>query len=274
VSALPSGDVEAIRPEMTPLPFRLLGLRRLCGLVGLVVTVVGAASVTKPDGVLFVVVGVGLLALYGWMRAAASRARLRDIDAARQLAGRFQAGQWLVPIPPVVLAAVGIQLEAGENCFIDGADVEVLQWYGDPVVLTRRFFFVWGSPLAWMVSILAMFGFWQHNRKKAKKAAPRWREPERAQLWVTDRRFLLHGRTGNQSWVQIRWPSIRQSSLDKDGVVLLLDEHEHRPMKIRTRAPAWLFVLYRFASTHQVFLPRSPWWHRAQAAGGPRPLGP
>ncbi|HVA09181.1 MAG TPA: hypothetical protein VNG12_20800, partial [Acidimicrobiales bacterium] len=99
-------------------------------------------------------------------------------------------------------------------------------------------------------------------------------DPERAQLWVTDRRFLLHGRTGNQSWVQIRWESIHQSFLDKDGVVLRLDEHEHLPMKIRTRAPAWLFVVYRFASSRQVFVPRSPWWHRAQAIGGSLRLGP
>ena len=254
---------DAVMPEMKPQPFALLRVRRICGWVGVVVAVVGAASVAKPDGVLFVVIGVGLLAVYAWMRVTASQARLRDLAVGRRLAESLQAQQWPAPVQPEALNAAGMRLEPGEVCLVDGADVELMQWYGDPVVLTRRFFFLWGSPLAWMVSILGMFGSWQHNRKKSKKAAPRWRDPERAQLWVTDRRFLLHGRTGNQSWVQIRWGSVRQSLLDGDGVVLLLDEWEHLPMKIRTAAPAWLFVLYRFASARQVFLPRLPWWHRA-----------
>jgi len=261
------GQVPTMIPQHIKLaPVWTIRATRLCAQIGLVVLVVGAGSINRPDGVLFVLIGAGLLAIYAWMRVRSSQVHRQDVDAGRYLADSLRSGNRPSPVVPEALGAAGVRLEPGETCFVDGAKVEIMQWYGDPVVLTRRFFFVWGSPLAWTFSILAIFGSWQHNRKKAKKAAPRWRDPEDAQLWVTDRRFLLHGRSGNQSWVQIRWQSIHQALLDKDGVVLLLDENEHRPMKIRTGTAAWIFVLYQFASRRQIFLPQRHRWSRALAS--------
>lgn len=163
-------------------------------------------------------------------------------------------------VQPTSLTEAGNQLEPGEPCYLDGATIEVVEWYGDPVLLTRRTTLILGSPVAWMFSAIFTYISWSRNRRKAKKAQPRWRDPENARLWVTDRRLILLSK--QQNWVQIRWPSVRQASLDRDGLVLVLQEFESRPLKLRTEAASAILVLYRFALNRQIFVPQPVWWER------------
>lgn len=232
------------------LPFRSRRATRVAGQIGLVVLVVGAASVTKPDGVLFVLIGALLVVVYMAARFRELSARGEGRSRARQLAQDLRSGHVPAPVTPTGLSEARISLEPSESCFVAGAGVEIVQWYGDPVLLTRPMFFVWGSPLAWFATGMGLFIHSRRNRKRAKKAAPRWRDPERATLWLTDRRLLMHGGQHGDTWVQIRWPSIRHAALERDGIVMVLDEHTQRPMKIRTSAAAQLFVAYWYFS-HQ-----------------------
>jgi hypothetical protein len=181
------------------LPFWTRRVTRIVGQVGAVVLVVGAASVTKTDGVLFVLVGAALVVVYIVTRFKDAGARREGRRAARQLAANLAAGQRPMAVAPAGLSEGGVPLEPGETCVVAGAPVEIVQWYGDPVVLTRPMFFVWGSPLAWSVTAMSFMLHARGNRKRAKKAAPRWRDPERARLWLTDRRFLLLSGRGGRS---------------------------------------------------------------------------
>jgi hypothetical protein len=86
-----------------------------------------------------------------------------------------------------------------------------------------------------------------------RKAQPRWRDPDPAHLWLTDRAFILHGKSGRQSW--LRWEyesSIQDAQLESDGIVLMLAEQPPVPVKLRLAPAAWSYVLFRFAATGQI----------------------
>jgi hypothetical protein len=224
-----------------------------------VLFVIGLASISKSSGILYLLIGAALLVAYGWLHLNLMRSRLRDVAVGQALARTLGSGGSPAPVQPRLLSESGNQLEPGEPCYLDGSTVEVVEWYGDPVVLTRRTTLLFGSPMAWMFTAILNYVWWSSNRKKAKKAQPRWRDPENGQLWVTDRRLIMRSKQGN--WSQIRWPQIRQASLDRDGLVLVLDEID-RPFKLRTEAASAILVLYRYALSGQIFTPQPLWWER------------
>lgn len=240
-----AGTSEATKNGL--LAFRMLRITRIVGQVGAVVLVVGAWSASTADGVLYILIGAAMVLVYLAARYRDRRAIHEDRVFARARARQLEHGT-LPEAVPDGLGRVGIALEPGETCHVADADVEVVHWYGDPVVLTRPVFFLWGSPLAWFATGMGFFINHRRNRKKLKRAAPRWRDPERACLWLTDRRFVLCDRRGHNR-AQVRWASIRHASLQRDGIVLLLDGQSNRPMRIRTSAAASLFVVFWY-STH------------------------
>jgi hypothetical protein len=187
--------------------------------------------------------------------------RHEDLALATQLGTSLHSDQLPSPVSTPQLAAHHQVLEPGEVCYIDGAPATLYSFYGDPTVIRRGAILAFGSPLAWGVTIIGNLMFWSHGRKEQKKAAPRWRDPEPAQLWVTDRRLVLHGLKGNQAWVQLRYENLGFPLLEKNGVVLHLPELA-TPAKIRLRAPVTVYVLCRYLSLRQIFDVKLPWWSR------------
>ncbi len=235
------------------LRFSTLRWLRWSGRIGLVCVVIGADSVTHGDA-LILVIGLVLASVYLYFRIKDLSHRRTGRQEARSLADSLRRRQMPAPIAAKAFEACGYSLEPGERCFLDGVDAEVVGWYGDPYLAQRRVFVAWGSPLAIGMSVFATTLFWRQNRKRQKKAAPRWRNPSPAQLWLTDRGFLLHGTKGERSWIRWPWTSIQQCWLERDGIALILTDNSP-PVKLRFAEASWAYVLSRFSATGQVVEP-------------------
>ncbi len=222
------------------LPFKYGRIVRKVSMSGFILVFVGFGAAASPSGVMFLLLGLALVAATTALRIHYRSLRRRDHAAARELAEALRQGRRPAPVGAVALRERGQTLESGENCYLDQHKAECLQWYGEAIARQNRLFLAWGSPLAWVLSITATLMFWSHDRKRAKAAAPAWRDPEPAHVWVTDRRFIIHGESGNRSWVQIRWEHISHMSLESDGLILVLDGFP--PMKLRMGAAAWTYV--------------------------------
>jgi hypothetical protein len=240
-------------PTMPFLAHRYLGWIRRCTVAGGLLATIGLAGAKSASGVAFLLVGLGLLVAAIAVRVHFAHSRQSDRAAAKELAEALRHGDKPPAVSPAALTAWGYQLEPGESCYLDGVPAECLSWYGDPVLIHRRVVLAWGGPLAWGISIFGTLFFWRRNRKKAKAAAPRWRDPESLRLWMTDRRFILHGETGRKSWVQIRWESINDLGVEGDGLVIVLaDAADLMPMKVRFGCAAWAQVWADHAASTQI----------------------
>jgi len=212
--------------------------------IGLLLMVGGALAMSHN--------GAGLLAVGALMAVPFIRERLdqrnanrQDLADAAELRAALASGMALQPLEPAMLTAGGQQLEPEEESFIDGSPVEVMSYYGDPLIKRRGFFLFFGGPLAWAATAVGNVWLMRSNKQLAKKASPRWRDPEAAQLWITSERLILHGLTGKRSWVQIRYQDIPQAQLEGDGIVLSLSMGPETLMKIRMPGPAWHYALIR-----------------------------
>jgi hypothetical protein len=226
------------------LPFKYGRIVRKMTISGAILVFIGIAAATSPSGVMFLLLGLALVVATTALRIHYRSLRRQDQVAARGLAETLRQGRRPTPVDAVALQERGQTLESGENCYLDQQKAECLQWYGEAIARQRRLFLACGSPLAWVLSITATLMFWSHDRKQAKAAAPAWRDPEPANVWVTDRRFIIHGESGNRSWVQIRWEHISRMWLESDGVVLILDGFP--AMKLRMGPAAWTFVAVNY----------------------------
>jgi hypothetical protein len=235
------------------LPFKYRRLVRKVTISGVILVVVGFGAAASPSGVMFLLLGLALVAATTVLRIHYRSLRRQDRAAARELARALRQGRRPTPVEPFALRQRGQTLESGENCYLDQHKAECLQWYGEAIARQNRLFLAWGSPLAWALSITATLMFWSHDRKRAKAAAPAWRDPEPAHVWVTDRRFIIHGESGNRSWVQIRWENISNIWLESDGLVLILDGFP--PMKLRMGPTAWTFVAANYFGWNRIAEP-------------------
>lgn len=241
----------------SPVPFLRFSTSRWlhwATLAGIVLVAIGADAVTRGDA-LWLIAGIVVLAISLSLRLNDLAHRRSDRRAARALAKSLRRRELPTPVAPEAFEACGYRLEPGEICFLDGIDAELLGWYGNPYLARRRIVLAWGSPLAVGLSVFATFFFWRRNRKHQKKAAPRWRNPSPAHLWLTDRGFLLHGKKQQRSWICWRWSSIRACWLQRDGIAIILDDNVP-PVKLRCGAAAWAYVLAQYAATGQVVQPR------------------
>lgn len=236
------------------LRFSTLRWLRWTGRIGLIFVVVGAEAVSNGDASILAV-GLVLVSIYLFFRINDLSHRRSGRRAACALADSLRQRQMPAPIAPKAFEASGYSLEPGEICYLDGVDAELVGWYGDPHLVQRRVFLAWGSPLAIGMSVFATTFFWRRNRKQQKKAAPRWRNPSPAHLWLTDRGFVLHGKKKDQSWIRWPWTSIRQCWLERDGIALILTD-DSPPVKLRFGEASWAYVLAQFHATGQVVDPR------------------
>lgn len=227
-----------------PYPHNVLHGRLAKGLVkgGSLLALAGMASITN-GGAGLLVVGVLLMIPFLLGRLEQSSTHHRDLADASELRASFAEGELPGPVGPLKLYEDGGHLDPGEECLIDGARVEALVFYGDPIVLRRGFFVAWGSPLAWLASIIGFVLMRDMNRKAAKKAAPQWRDPVAAHLWVTDKRLIVHGRDDPRSSTELPFEELDQMRLDGDGIVLRLRSAPDKPLKLRLAHPAWYHAL-------------------------------
>ncbi len=236
--------------------------RRILRNIGIICIALGLIS-TKSEGVagtLFLLaLGIAFLSPWALAKWQSLETRQEDLELAAQMSTGFQSERTPSPVNTPRLESHHQCLEPGESCYVDGAPATLYSFYGDPVLVQRGFFLAFGSPLAWAMTIIGNLMFWSHRRKKEKKAAARWRDPEPAQLWVTDRRFVLHALKGNQAWVQLRYDDVGFPLLEKDGIIFQLPELE-LPVKVRLRSPATVYVLFRYLSLRQIFNVELPWW--------------
>lgn len=238
-------------------------LRRVLRRVGTLFVFLAFCSLLGRDvGDFLVTLVIGLVCLAPWASARWNFTQVRrsDLAAAAALGQDLRAHQVPMAVTPRRLSSEDNHLEPGEQLYVDGVKAQFLSFYGDPVVIQSGMFLAIGSPIAWAFTIIGNLMFWSHARKKRRAAAPRWRDPEPAQVWVTDRRFIVHGLKGGQSWLQLRFGDMGPSALDRDGIILQIP-NEPLPAKLRVRAPGVIYVLYRYFATGQVFTVTSPWWY-------------
>jgi hypothetical protein len=232
---------------------------RNIGIFCLVLGALGLGSQGLSGSLVLFVLGIGFLVPWAIAKRETLEARRDDVALAAQVSSGVASAQLPVPVDTPRLAAHNQSLEPGETCYVDGAPAMLFSFYGDSTVVRRGFVFAMGSPLGWGITIIGNLMLWSRRRTALKRAAPRWRDPEPAQLWVTDRRFVIHGLTGSQAWVQLRYENVGLPSLEKDGIIFQLPEL-NTPAKLRLRAPATVYVLFRYLSLRQVFTVATPWW--------------
>ena len=246
----------AIRvPAPSSVPSGHSRLTRRLGRLGgflLAIGLLGAAAGGGPDGIFWAVVGAGMLVPLAREMAATQRAHREDLHEASLLAGALRSGRLPDAVAPTKLRAEGLELGPDETCFVDGVPVELLVFYGDPIVKREGFLVVWGSLFAWCVTAVVNYLWWTHNRAQARKAAPRWRDAEPARLWVTDRRYVIRSLAGDRAWFDLPWDLMSQVSLFKDGIGVVLDGRFNQPYKIRLANPTWHYALLRRLAYGQV----------------------
>ncbi|HUY09194.1 MAG TPA: hypothetical protein VMW80_07050 [Candidatus Dormibacteraeota bacterium] len=262
ITALVEGPVPS---DPTTKPRRVL---RRVGTLSLLLAFYSLLARDVGDFLVALVVGVVCLAPWAVARWNFTQVRRSDLASAAALGQELRAHQVPTPVTPTRLSPEDNHLEPGEQLYVDGVKAQFLSFYGDPVVIQSGMFIAIGSPIAWAFTIIGNLMFWSHARKKRKAAAPRWRDPEPAQVWVTDRRFIVHALKGGQSWLQLRYETLGPSALDRDGIVLQIP-NEPLPAKLRVRAPGVIYVLYRYFATGQVFTVTSPWWYGHLPIGAP-----
>jgi hypothetical protein len=213
-------------------------------LIGAVGSLQSDAS-AQVNAVFWGLVGVAMLVPFFREKSADRAARRLDLDATAQLVDGLRAGRWPDTVDPSRLRAQGFGLEPGEVCFIDGVRVDFLKFYGDAAVQRQGFVVAWGSLFAWIATAVVNYLWWSHNRGQAKKAAPHWRDPEPVQVWLTDRRYIVHQLREGQEWFDVPWDVIARASAEADGLVLALVGATDKPFKLTIRNPVWHHTLLR-----------------------------
>lgn len=173
------------------------------------------------------------------------RSHQQDLTDAATLRAEARSGRAIEAIEPVALRAEGLELRADEACLIDGCPVEVLSFYADQPIHTNSVFWIFGGPLAFLGSVLGNFMLWGRNKKRQQDAAPHWRDPEPARLWVTSQRYILHGLAGNRSWIQLPFERILLAKPEDDGIVIVPHDAPNEPMKLKLTNPQSHYELLR-----------------------------
>jgi hypothetical protein len=215
--------------------------RRMFGL-GMLMIVLGLVAIAH-GGVALIAIGALLSARRTYALIIASRVRSGDRTAAAAFQARLASGALPPAVEPLTLHREGVDLDPSEVCYLDGAPVEILSFYGDPYVKQSVMAVFFGGPLAWFATITAWLLVHEANKRRARRAKPYWRDPAAAQLWVTSRRLMLHGLAGNRSWVQLRFEHIVQADPENGGLVLSAVEGPRPLMKIRLAHPTSLCLL-------------------------------
>ncbi len=223
----------------------LLFLGGMCvafGVVALAAPAPDASAESSNSGAGTLVWGLIFLAPIVWLWRTRRNRRRSDLLGAASLAKALRAGSLPAPVPPERLEQSGPVLEASEVCYVAEAPAELALFYGKPTVVRRYGLFAWGGPLAIALSMIVTLGSLDRARRKAKAAAPRWRDPEPVELWITSQRIILRHRGGQ--WWQLPYERLTSFDLDSDGLVLTGASGEC-PLKVRTPNAAWAFVLCR-----------------------------
>ena len=222
-------------------------LARALGYVGAFFVVAGVVEIAHggvPPIVIGALMGVPLIREQLDRR----KSHRQDLADAATLRKALGTGQSPEAIEPLKLRAEGQHLDPGEACYVDGCPVQVLSFYGDFEVQTRGFFWFFGGPLAFLGSLIGNLLLHDWNKKRRRNAAPRWRDPEPALLWATSTRYIVHGLTGNRSWVQLPFNRMLRTQAESDGIVLILADAPNLPMKLKSANPAWHYALLQHLS--------------------------
>jgi hypothetical protein len=210
--------------------------------VGVSLLALGLIAIAH-GGVALIALGALLCAPRAYALIVASGLRSEDRAAAAACCARLASGGVPPAVEPLALRAEGLDLDQGEVCYLDGAPVEVLSYYGDPYVKQSIFGVFLGGPVAWVATMTTWLLVHERNKRRAKKAKPHWRDPEPAKLWITSQRLMLHGLAGGRSWVQLRYEHIVQADAESGGLVLSLVEGPRPLMKISLAHPTSMCVL-------------------------------
>lgn len=224
---------------------RVLRGRRLRWVLALGTICLLGAAASPRQGASWIVLGMVLLGLTVAMLANRWLIRRRDKLSAAALSASLRSGEEPVPVPAAEVDTCGEHLDEDEECFLNRVPAEVSVFYGRPVVIQRAAVIAWGSPLAWALSAVFTFGLWSHGRKKAKKAAPQWREPTPVHMWITSKQLMIKSRRGNTNW-HFPLHTIDSCSAEGDGLVFTTSTVPELPLKIRTRGAAWSSVLLHY----------------------------
>ncbi len=231
-------DVSAPRDE--PRDGRRPGGRMFA--LGVSLVALGLIAIAH-GGIALIAIGALLCAPRAYALIVAASLRREDRAAASALRARLASGGLPPAIEPRALCAEGVDVDPGEVCYLDGAPIEILSFYGDPYVKQSIFAVFLGGPFAWVATMTAWLLVHEGNKRRAKKAKPYWRDPEPAKLWITSQRLILHGLAGARSWVQLRYEHIVQADAESGGLVLSLVEGPRPLIKIRLAHPTSLRAL-------------------------------
>jgi hypothetical protein len=176
----------------------LLSLGGMCALWGIAALATPpseASTESSNSGASLIFWGLVFVAPIVWLWRTRRNGRRRDMRAAASLTKALRSDILPVPVTPATVEQSGAALMEGEACYVAEAPGELTLFYGKPTVVRRFFLFAWGGPLAVALSAIATLGSMDHARKKAKKAAPRWRDPEPVDIWITSARIIVRHRT-------------------------------------------------------------------------------
>jgi hypothetical protein len=209
---------------------------------GLVLIGLGLIAIAH-GGLALVAIGALLCAPRAYRMYAESTHRRDDHAAAEAFSRRLASSGLPAVVEAAILRSEGRDLDPDEVCYVDGAPVEILSFYGEPYVKHSLWAVFLGGPLAWIATIVAWLFVMEANKRRAKRAKPRWRDPEHVRVWVTSRRLVFHGMTGRRSWAQLAYEHLIQVDPENGGLVLSATEGPQPLMKVRLAYPSSLRVL-------------------------------